>query len=264
MAVLFESHRITVGAGALRVLTAGSGEPLVYLHGVGDAGEPFPALASLAERYRVVRPDHPGFIESDDLGALSARDIAAVELQLLDDLGIGSFVLIGCSFGGWVAAELALLASDRVSRLLLIDAVGLAGPEPSLNIFEADPVTVLKATTYSDERRALALAAPPAEPIATRLARSRARAQLVAGDPYMHDPTLAARLSDLTVDTTVIWGAHDGVVPPSYARQWTRAISTAHLEIIDEAGHLPHIEQPERFLAVTGLLDAAAATSTGE
>jgi len=259
MSLSFSPRRVKVGAGALRVLEAGHGTPLVYLHGVGDNGEAFPVLARLAEHYRVIRPDHPGFIESDDLGAGSVGEIAEIEERLLDALGVDRFVLIGCSFGGWVAAELALRAGERVERLVLIDPVGLRGPEQGPDMFAMAPDELLRATVFDEERRAAAAAAPPPAHIAARLARSRAEALRLGRDPYMHDPDLAARLAALEVDTLVVWGAQDGVVPPSYGREWLAAVRGCRLELIEDAGHLPQIERPERFLQVTGLLPAEAA-----
>lgn len=244
--------RRALPGGTLRVISAGDGPALVYLHGTGDQGSLLPVLAALAERYRIVRPDHPGFLQSDDFAAevTSVADIAAVHEQLLAELGIGRFVLVGCSLGGWVAAELALRIPHRVQRLVLIDPAGLAGDGSAPDLFGLTPEQALVATVHDEGRRSAARATAPDPEVAAGLARSRAAAHRLASDPYMHDPSLAARLSALTLPVELVWGREDGIVPVSYARSWLDALPQAHLTVVQDAGHLPHVEQPQAFLDV--------------
>ena len=251
-------QRVPLTGGSLRVITAGSGPALVYLHGTGDQGELLPVLRTLSVNHFVVRPDHPGFIESDDIAPDGDHDLggvrgmAAVHEHLLDTLGVEEFVLVGCSLGGWTAAELALRIPDRVTRLVLIDPAGLPGDGSAPNIFELDAEDTLSATVHDPERRAAARAAArQGDPtISARIARSVARARSIASDPYMHDPTLAARLGALKMPVDIVWGREDGIVPVSYARSWTDALPQARLTIVPEAGHLPHVEKPATFLEV--------------
>lgn len=245
--------------GSLRVVSQGSGVPLVYLHGTGDAGAMLPVLTRLAERYRVVRPDHPGFIESDDLGQERVADLAGVHLRLLDALAIDRFVLVGCSFGGWVAAELALLAPDRVSELVLIDPAGMPGDGSAPDIFTLGPAETLERTVHDPDRRAAVRAATPDPVVVERLGRSRETARRLAADPYMHDPALPTRAGALRMPVQIVWGREDGIVPLAYADDWTAAVPGAVLHVISDAGHLPHVEQPDEFLAVTRLLERSAA-----
>jgi pimeloyl-ACP methyl ester carboxylesterase len=75
-----------------------------------------------------------------------------------------------------------------------------------------------------------------------------------AGDPYMHDPTLLGRLAGVTVPAAVVWGEADGIVDVGYGRAYADALG-APFTVIEGAGHLPHLEQPERTLdAVTAFL----------
>ncbi|MBM9468125.1 alpha/beta fold hydrolase [Nakamurella leprariae] len=235
--------------GAVRVVEAGSGPVVVYLHGVGDQGELLPALASLAADHRVLRPDHPGFVESDDAAVNSVRELASLQLAVLDRLVVQEFDLIGCSLGGWVAVELALLAGDRVRSLTLIDAAGLAGDGSAPDIFATDPATMLRLTVHDEQRREAARTAPPDAVVSRRLQRSRETARRIAADPYMHDPSLPDRARVISVPVQVFWGAQDGVIPVSYATAWSAVFPTADVQIIDRAGHLPHVERPEEFLS---------------
>lgn len=255
-------QRVVLRRGSLRVITAGEGVPLVYLHGVGDDGSMLPILSRLAEYYSVVRPDHPGFLESDDMQVATVAEIAAVQLELVDSLGIDQFVLVGCSFGGWVAAELALLVPDRVISLTLIDAAGLAGDGSAPDLFSLSPEESLRATIFDPARRAAALAVPRPSALTERLLRSRAEAYRLASNPLMHDPTLRERLAALTVNSHIVWGAEDGIIPVAYAAEWAEAIAQSRVSVIEQAGHLPHVEHTEEFLARSGLLpDVAEARS---
>jgi pimeloyl-ACP methyl ester carboxylesterase len=251
------TEHLALESGTIRVLSAGAGPDLVYLHGVGDAGAFLPVLSTLAEAHRVVRPDHPGFLESDDCGIRSVADIAAVHVQVLDALGIDRMILIGCSLGGWTAVELALLVPDRIERLVLIDPAGLPGDGTAPNVFELDPAAALEATVYAEDRRRAAREAAPDPLVAARLDRSRSTAQRIAGDPYMHDPTLAARAAVVTsehgIPVQLVWGENDGVVPVSYLSSWQAVFPDAGSAVIPEAGHLPHVERPGAVLEAIAL-----------
>lgn len=245
---------VEVDGARLRVLTAGSGPDLVYLHGVGDLGTFIPPLALLAQRYRVIRPDHPGFNGSDDLPVGSPADVAAVHSRLLDALGVTSAVLVGCSFGGWVAAELALREPERITRLVLIDPAGMPAEEPAPRVLDMDPAEAAELTWAGADLQAAARdrAAGLAGSDPTAHAydrRNRATAGRLAGDPYMCDPGLPARVAGITQPVTLLWGEQDLIVPLSHARVWTDALPAATLAVVPGAGHLPHAEQPAAFFA---------------
>src|SRR3954466_15812388 len=141
---------VVVGGARVHVLTAGTGTPVVYLHGAGDLGGWLPALDLLAADFRVVRPDHPGFNQSDDDAAIgSVAALAQRYLEVFDALGLDAFDLIGTSLGGWLAAEIALRAPTRIRRLVLVDAAGLAPGSSSPNMFEV-PADELVALTCGD------------------------------------------------------------------------------------------------------------------
>src|SRR5690606_24488824 len=180
--------------------------------------------------------DHPGFLRSSDSGAESPREIAAWYAEQLAAWDLDDVDLVGCSLGGWIAAELALLSPDRIRTLTLIDPAGLDDDGDMPNIFTLTPAETVVRTFATDAFRT---APPPPPETAELLARSRATAKRIAADPYMHDPTLGARLAKLTMPTTVIWGAADGIIPVSVAESWRRAVPHAELTVIDDAGHLP-------------------------
>ena len=78
----------------------------------------------------------------------------------------------------------------------------------------------------------------------------RATMRSVAGDPYMHDPTLLDRLGTIKIPVQVIWGDNDRIVSPTYGAVYAAAFADARLDIVRDAGHLPQIEQPTATFAL--------------
>src|SRR6516225_12048897 len=103
---------------------AGEGEPLLFLHAAGGAGTWLDFHRLLAGGgFAVIAPDHPGFGKSDDFPEVEAMDDLVYHyLDLLDVLGLGRAHVVGASFGGWIAAELAVAAPHRVGSLALLSA----------------------------------------------------------------------------------------------------------------------------------------------
>lgn len=251
-------ERISLGTSALHVLSRGTGSPLVYLHGVGDTGAFLPVLDDLSRQYRVIRPDHPGFLRSDDLPVSDVRGVAQAHRQLLDRLGVQRFTLVGCSFGGWVAAELAMLIPERIAELVLIGPVGMVGDGSAPDIFSMSRGDLLNATIGDAAMRERARSAGADPDLDSFKARNMAELKRVT-PPGMSDPTLLPRLSSsgirtMTIPTTIVWGGQDGVMPPGYAADWVSALPHSQLHILESAGHLPHVEAKASFLAAAGLL----------
>ena len=186
-------------------------------------------------------------------------------LDLFESLGLDRPVLVGASLGGWLAAQIALLAPERVAKLVLVDPAGLRAEAPTPDIFTLDPVQQARLLYHREDLRAAAVTA--AENITEdpelfqRYLRNRMATAHLAWNPYLHDPKLAGRLHRITAPVLVIWGAQDRLLPVEYARQWAAALPAARLEIIDGAGHLPQAEQPEMFATLIrtfGLAEAPA------
>lgn len=244
-----------LGAVAVTLTAAGSGRPVLLLHGgagpISVAG--FGQLLSSEKTARVLVPVHPGFDGTPRPDQLtSVASLAAVYAQLLRDLDLNDVCVIGNSVGGWIAAELALAESAapdcRVSALVIIDAAGLqveAAPIPDFFSLTLDQVFDLSyfnpdafridPSALSDERK-------------TAQAANRA-ALLVYGGRTMGDPTLAGRLAGIRIPTLVIWGTADRMIPIEHGHAYADAIPGAELQLITEAGHLPQLEAPAKLLA---------------
>ncbi len=228
MASPAQERLVDVRGRRVYVAQAGQGAPLVYLHGAGDLGEWRPALSLLARDFTVHRPDHPGFSRSDDDPAVdTVLDLAFSYLDLFDSLGLDRPVLVGASLGGWLAAQIAVLAPERVAKLVLVDTAGLRAEVPTPDIFTLDPVQLAGLLYHREDLRAAAIAA--AEQISDqpglfqRYLRNRMATAHLAWNPYLHDPKLAGRLHRITAPVLVIWGAQDRLLPVEYARRWAAA-----------------------------------------
>jgi pimeloyl-ACP methyl ester carboxylesterase len=235
----------------LELFELGNGPPLLYLHEAEGVPSDAPFLASLAQRFRVLAPSHPGFGRSSLPEQYdSVSDLAFLYLDLLDELSLSDVCLLGTSFGGWVAAEIAVRSCQRLSHLVLVDPIGIkVGDREQRDIadFFALPAEELRRRTYFR---------PPPQPDTSAMsddelaviARNQAAFALYIWEPFAHNPKLRSLLHRVSVPTLLIWGEHDGIVSTQYGEQYRRAIRGAHLEVIANAGHLPHIEQPEAFV----------------
>jgi pimeloyl-ACP methyl ester carboxylesterase len=245
---------IDVRGTSIRMQRAGSGPPLLYLHGSGDSGRWQPVLDELARDFEVVRPDHPGYgWSAEDKRINSVHDLAFFYLDLLDSLGPDRVDVIGSSLGGWIGADLATIEPRRIGHLVLIGAAGLrveGSGQP--DEFMLEPAAAIEAIYAGEDYRRTAndaFAALETDPAAMeRYLRNRIATAQLAWNPYFHDPKLVHRLHRITAPTLVVWGSDDGLVPPAHGDRWTELIPGSRLELVEGAGHLPHVEATDRFL----------------
>jgi pimeloyl-ACP methyl ester carboxylesterase len=237
---------------AVQLQTGGSGPPLLFLHGAGGAGRWLPFHERLAERFTVHLPVHPGHGGSPTAEWIEhISDLAFHYLDFLDAEGLGRAHLAGSSFGGWIAAEMATMASHRLASLSLIGPVGIKVEGwiyPFLFAFE---LPQLVETVFHDPMNAMALA--PADMTSveamTELYRERAALARVSWNPYLYNPLLRRRLARITAPTLLCWGEHDRVAPLICARAWAKEIPGARLLTFGKSGHLPHVEEPDAVAA---------------
>ena len=236
---------------------AGSGPPVIVLHGGGGPMTVAPIGDHLAGTRRVLTPTHPGWNAAVRPGWLTRiEDLATVYVDLLSSLDLDDVLVVGSSVGGWIAAEMALRdGGERIRRLVLIDSVGVDVPgQPIRDFFALDARGVAEYSYHDGDRFYVDPSTIPAEQLELRMG-NMAALRLLAGDPYMHDPSLLRRLGDVSIPTLVLWGDSDRIVTPDYGRAMAAAIPGARFEIVSKAGHLPQIEQPETtFRAIDAFL----------
>ncbi len=235
----------------LRIHVAGDGPPLLFLHGASGS-DWRPDYDRLAQHWKVYLPEHPGFGVTERPDWLeSVQDLAIWYMDLIDHLQLGQVHLVGHSLGGWTAAELASLCSHDLRKLVLVDAVGLRIPgEKRLDMFLASPEEIADAVYYREELAQRVLNVP-SSPEAQRAAiRNRNMTARLAWNPYFCNPSLEQRLRRIDVPTLVVWGKQDGLVPVAHAALYAERIPGARVAVMDECGHVPHVEQAEQFARV--------------
>ena len=241
--------RIDISEVSLEVLLSGEGRPLLFLHGGDYFAQNRSFLERLARRWRVLVPRHPGFGGSERPdGFRSIHDLAYLYLDLLDQQRLNDVVLVGSSFGGWIALEMCVRSVERIGRLALIDTLGVkfGGREERdiADIYALPAEEVLRRTFYEPASVAPDYATLDDDEAAS-IASDRAATALYGWRPYMHDPGLRRWLHRVRVPALVIWGQSDGIVSPDYGEKLCRSLPDARFELIREAGHYPQIEQPE-------------------
>jgi pimeloyl-ACP methyl ester carboxylesterase len=245
-------ERIAIGETTVEALVAGSGPPLLFLHGLDYFAEHRPFLELLANRFRVIAPRHPGFGNSPRPQWMrSVGDIAYLYLDLIDRLALDDVVLVGSSFGGWLALELAVRSTARLGSLVLIDTLGVKfGGRDAAEIADIYALSAEEAVlrTFADPARAPDYATTD-DAAVEEVARDREAAVLYGWRPYMHNPSLTHWLHRVSVPTLVLWGEQDRIVAPAYGERLTQAIPGARFTTIAAAGHYPQIEQPETVAA---------------
>jgi pimeloyl-ACP methyl ester carboxylesterase len=256
-----------------RYLTAGTtGPPLVLLHGVGDNAFDWRwVMPALASTHRVYAPDLPGSGGSakpltDYSPAFFTRFVGA----FLDALGVDRATVIGNSLGGLVGLRLALAEPERVTALGLVSSAGL-GREVTYALRSMAVPGYGKLAVAWGKRRpgaaqralgraALVFARPRGAPrkwikeqyrlarlpgfLEAQLATVRAQVGLKGQREVLVD-----RLAQLERPTMVVWGTRDRVIPYSHAKEAASRLQEGYLELIPECGHLPQVEQPERFVS---------------
>lgn len=235
-----------------RILRLGSGDPVVFLHDAGGLREDDPLLVELARNHEVVAPVHPGF---DDLAELDAiRDVHDLALHyddLLEALGLDSVPVVGHSFGGMVAAELAAHVPKRVSRLALLAPLGIWSDEhPTADLFTAFPLTIheLLWADPSGHSPAAQITGDALPPDQLQQLLGLLQGMTVAGKFLwpLPDRGLSRRLHRICAPTLVVWGRQDRLAPPAQAELFAQAIPDARVELVDGAGHMLPVEQTAR------------------
>ncbi len=244
------------GAFEIELRQAGAGRDVVWLH--GEAGPVWNRFHdTLAGQRRVLAPSHPGYGASTGGERLDdIHDAIYLYLDLLDALDLREVALVGHGLGGMFAAELAAVQPARVSHLVLLDPFGLWLPEvPTLDYFVLPPAELAEAL-YRDRDSPAAQAtarAPEGQEglIAFMLERAQSMAAAARFLWPIPDRGLSKRIHRVRVPTLIIWGQSDRVLPPVYAVEWQRRIPSSRLVIRQDAGHLPHVEEPDALAELT-------------
>jgi pimeloyl-ACP methyl ester carboxylesterase len=257
-----EERQIRLWQGKIetRIEISGAGPSLVFLHGPWGAHSHRGFLDRLAPAYRIYAPSHPGTTPGDPDAIHQLDDwldLVVYYGELFDRLGLEAPALVGHSFGGMLACEIAAALPRRVGKLVLIDPLGLW----------RDDLPVSNWMILSEEERRTRLFADPAGTAAERFfalpAEPAARIEVQAAFIWSQactgkfvwpipDKGLKKRIHRIAAPTLVIWGNADRLIAPAYADEFGRRIAGARVSLIAHAGHLPYLEQPDEVARLVG------------
>jgi pimeloyl-ACP methyl ester carboxylesterase len=250
--------------GRVHLLRGGAGKPVLFLHAAGGAGGWHEFHERLARRFRVFAPDHPGFGGSDELADVEAMDDLVYHyLDVLDRLGLDRVDVVGASFGGWIAAELAVAAPHRIGSLALLSAAGLRLPEhPVADLFLMTPQQLATALFHDPAKAAAVVPAEPDVDAVLRSYRDQTALARFAWAPLLSNPKLERRLHRVTARTLVVWPSNDRLVPLAHGRRYAELIPGARLVEVPDCGHALYFERPAEFADI--VTDFLAGAPNGE
>jgi pimeloyl-ACP methyl ester carboxylesterase len=245
------------GRLTMRVKVSGSGDPLLYLHStIGPVWDPF--LTHLARRYTVYLPEFPGTSEGDPYAVHAIDELPDLVLayeELVRALDLGTPVVVGHSFGGMLAAELAAYFPALTDRLVLIAPVGLWRDDAPVVSWSGASGDQLPKLLFHDPAgpAVKAMLGLPAEPdairatVAGRVWSAGCTGKFVWPIP---DKGLRRRLHRVAASTLIVWGRQDRMVPVAYAEEFAAAIPGSKVAVLDNCGHVPQYEQFEQAAGV--------------
>ena len=245
---------VTVSGARLHYVDAGSGSVVVLLHGLADdVGVWESVMPALAAKHRVIALDQIGFGRSDKplLGYRAGTFVDFLD-GFLNELKIDRASLVGNSLGGWIAANFALAHPERIDRLVLCDAAGYAAVPKTmdpralnaLRLASREDIRYLGPLTFHNKRFY--------EDVDLAF-----KQRVTAGDNYTvnqlldsmirGEDVLDGRLGAIHKPTLIVWGREDKLIPLNFADRFHKEITGSRLEVIDDCGHMPHVECADKF-----------------
>ena len=230
-----------------RIKVAGEGPALVYLHsGYGLIWDP--TLDQLANDFTVYAPEHPGTSQGDPDAIARLDDLWDLVLyyyEMFDRLGLDAPAVVGHSFGGMVAAELAATSPKRVGKLVLIDALGLWRDDAPIKNYMVTPQPELDPLFFHDPNH------PARKQVFMNLEEAdsiiRVTWALACTGKFiwpLPDKGLRKRIHRISAPTLIVWGKEDGLTKPIYAEEFRKLIPGSRLEMVANAAHMAPLEQP--------------------
>lgn len=257
------THSVAVPGGRLAVHTAGSGLPLLLLHGFPLDHSMWSAQEPLAEHLRLIVPDQRGFGGSDGDGPESIEQLADDAVALLDRLHVaGPVVVCGLSMGGYVAQHVAARHADRVAALVLVDTrleadtpearaarTDLAGKVGRLGQAIVADAMIPRLLAPASGEDALARRAGIEGVLRRMIVTQRVSTIQAALAALGNRPDMTEAMRRCVVPTLLVVGADDAITPPSCLQAAEAIMPDARLLIVPRAGHMTPLEAPTVFNA---------------
>ena len=237
----------------MHVKVGGSGPPLLYFHpAAGLAWDPF--VDRLAESYTVYAPEHPGTSPEDPREIHKVESLWQLVLiyeELIRRLDLGEApVAVAQSYGGMVSLELAASYPGIFRKLVVLDPIGLWRDDAPVANWIAAPPEELPGLLFHDPEgeAAQAMLTMPEDPEAAVAAQAGLVWALGSTGKFVWpipDKGLADRLHRVEVPTLIVWGREDKLNPVVYAEEFGSRIAGSRVEVIENCGHIPQMEQME-------------------
>jgi pimeloyl-ACP methyl ester carboxylesterase len=233
-----------------KVKVGGSGPPLLYLHAAaGPIWDPF--VEELCKRHTVYAPHHPGTGETqrESIYAIETLwDLLLIYEEILDALNLLSVPVIGTSFGGMMACELAAHRPDRISKMIVLDPIGLWRDDAPVAQYMLMSPPQLVATLYKhlDSPAVQAALQMPDDPKQVAAITADLVWALGATGKFVWpipDKGLKKRLHRIKAPSLIVWGEDDALISSAYAKEFADRISNSRIEIITDCGHVPQVER---------------------
>ncbi|MFM9967420.1 MAG: alpha/beta fold hydrolase [Burkholderiales bacterium] len=244
------TRSVAVNAIEIPLLELGSGRPLLFLHS-GEGPDTYSSayLEGLAKRFRVIAPWHPGFGSTIRPPSFKdPSDLAYFYLDFMEQEGLVNTLLVGASFGGWIATEMAVRSVARIAALVLIDPFGIRVSEPWVRDIE-DMFAMSDAQwaqlAFEDSTHSIRDIAAMSDEQVAMLVRGRDALSFYGWKPYMHNPQLIHWLHRIRVPALLMRGARDRVVRKACHERFAQLLPMGQMKEIAGAGHYPHIEKAQ-------------------
>ncbi len=268
MAADFTLENITICNTQIEMLKGGSGDPLLILHGTDGSLGWLKYAQELAEEFTVYIPSHPGFGNSEKPEWIqSMTDLTFFYSWLIEELQLENCNVMGFSIGGWLTAELLSVSPNLFNKAILVDSAGIKPQNKDIvDIFLLTPqqVAELMVKNVNNVPEFEKVFGDSEAPSGTYYItgstgnfnpqyiadKNRETAVRLCWKPYMFDPKLQHTLNRVNKPVQIIWGANDALIPLECARMFHSSIPNSQLNIIDDCGHLPQMEQTDKFIKI--------------
>ena len=254
-----EEKFVKVGANKIRYLEEGGSDGnVVLIHGLGASAERWEhVFPHLSKKYHVIAPDLIGFGYSDKPSVdYTSEFFSKFLFDFLDALGINKTSLVGSSFGGQIVAECAATQNKMIEKIVLVSPSGVM--KQSTSTLDAYMMAALYPTPDA-ATTAFQMMAGPHKKIDSRIIDGFIQRMTLPNAKLAFMSTvlglrnsvlLPERLSRIIVPTLLIWGKHDSLIPIKYSTEFLSAIRNSQFVQMDDCGHTPYAEEPEKFAQI--------------
>jgi len=249
--------RVSVGDCWLHCEVMGAGPPVLFVHGFPLAGEMWHEAARRLSGWRAIMPDLRGHGRSDVTPTVTIARFADDLVALLDALGeTQPVVLVGLSMGGVIAFDFFRRHRSCLRAIVLVGARPTPEPPEGKSRREALAQAVLRdgSVVAAESMVPLLFGSATSAEVRRRwhgvIAQTQPVGVAAAARALAEREDSVPTLSQIDCPTLLVFGEEDAITPPDVGRQMHAAIRGSRLVLIPRAGHLPPIEQPERFADV--------------